>query len=149
MCDEINLSFLIPPGRREDSEDAGSLPDRLTVTSTLRFRPRSGDNSEKIACEAQHPALTREPLRASVKMFVQCKLLMTAMISIYLSQIFFVFRSSRTSSDLWLHKQTGSQERGDRHPRLHLQRGKPAGHRDLVQEWPPSRLFLHNRPKWV
>ena len=97
--DEINLSFLIPPGRREDSEDAGSLPDRLTVTSTLRFRPRSGDNSEKIACEAQHPALTREPLRASVKMFVQCKLLMIAMIAsvfIYL-QHFFVFRSPRSS----------------------------------------------------
>ena len=75
------LTSLIPPGRREDSEDAGTLPNRMTVTSTLRFRPRSGDNSEKIACEAQHPALTREPLRASVRMFVQCKLLMRAMIA--------------------------------------------------------------------
>ena len=60
-------------GRREDSEDAGSLPDRQTVTSVLRFRPTARDNLAEVACEAQHPALTQEPLRATVKMFVQCK----------------------------------------------------------------------------
>ena len=43
------------------------------MTSVLRFRPDAGDNLANIACEAQHPALTREPLRAYVKMFVQCK----------------------------------------------------------------------------
>ena len=73
ITSERLLTLLYPAGRREDTEDSGSLPNRKTVTSTLRFRPRSEDNSESIACEAQHPALTREPLRASVKMFVQCK----------------------------------------------------------------------------
>jgi len=58
-------------GRREDSDDKGSLPERTTVTSILRFKPSAGDNSQNIACEAQHPALTQEPLRASIKMFVQ------------------------------------------------------------------------------
>ena len=86
------LTSLIPPGRREDSEDAGTLPNRMTVTSTLRFRPRSGDNSEKIACEAQHPALTREPLRASVKMFVQCKLSVMAVIASVFTYNFFCFQ---------------------------------------------------------
>ena len=64
---------MISAGRREDSEDEGSLPNRMTVTSVLRFRPRAGDNTRKIACEAQHPALTKEPLRAFVTMLVQCK----------------------------------------------------------------------------
>ena len=68
----IKICFLVS-GRREDSEDKGSLPNRKTVTSVLRFRPDAGDNLANIACEAQHPALTREPLRAYVKMFVQCK----------------------------------------------------------------------------
>lgn len=62
-----------PPGRREDSDDKGSLPERTTVTSILRFKPSAGDNLANIACEAQHPALQSRPLRASVKMFVQCK----------------------------------------------------------------------------
>ena len=66
----IPILFL---GRREDSDDKGSLPERTTVTSILRFKPSAGDNSQNIACEAQHPALTQEPLRASIKMFVQCK----------------------------------------------------------------------------
>ena len=61
------------PGRREDSDDKGSLPERTTVTSILRFKPSAGDNLANIACEAQHPALQSRPLRASVKMFVQCK----------------------------------------------------------------------------
>ena len=60
-------------GRREDSDDEGTLPNRRTVTSVLRFRPTAGDNLRDIACEAQHPALTAEPLRAAVTMFVQCK----------------------------------------------------------------------------
>jgi len=58
-------------GRREDSDDKGSLPERTTVTSILRFKPSAGDNLANIACEAQHPALQSRPLRASVKMFVQ------------------------------------------------------------------------------
>ena len=62
-----------PPGRREDSDDKGSLPERTTVTSILKFKPSAGDNLANIACEAQHPALQSRPLRASVKMFVQCK----------------------------------------------------------------------------
>ena len=62
-------------GRREDSDDKGSLPERTTVTSVLRFKPSAGDNLANIACEAQHPALQSRPLRASVKMFVQCKFL--------------------------------------------------------------------------
>ena len=75
-------------GRREDSEDAGTLPNRMTVTSTLRFRPRSEDNSESIACEAQHPALTKEPLRASVRMFVQCEYQPSFLPPSYLFSIF-------------------------------------------------------------
>ena len=73
---DLKLKNLIPflfLGRREDSDDKGSLPERTTVTSILRFKPSAGDNSQNIACEAQHPALTTEPLRASIKMFVQCK----------------------------------------------------------------------------
>ena len=68
------ITLFISAGRREDSEDKGSLPDRQTVTSILRFRPTARDNLANIACEAQHPALTKEPLRAFVKMFVQCEL---------------------------------------------------------------------------
>ncbi len=54
-------------------EEKGSTDRRITVLSTIRFRPTAVDNLKTIACEAQHPALTGGALTASLQIFVQCK----------------------------------------------------------------------------
>ena len=58
---------------REDSEEDGDLEGRKTVTSTIKFRPTSRDNSATYACEAQHPALHSSTMRVSVVLSVMCK----------------------------------------------------------------------------
>ena len=62
---------------REDNEEDGSEDGRKTVTSTIKFRPTSRDDSATYACEADHPALlhTTPPrtMRVSVVLSVMCK----------------------------------------------------------------------------
>ena len=70
-------------GSIEESEEDGTLPDRKTTFSKIKFRPNSADNQVTYACEASHPALrgtpTRpaSPMRSSVLLSVLCKLLWT------------------------------------------------------------------------
>ena len=62
---------------REDTEEDGTSEGRKTVTSTIKFRPTSRDDSATYACEADHPALdnTSPPrtMRVSVVLSVMCK----------------------------------------------------------------------------
>ena len=85
-------------GNIEESSEDGTLPDRKTSFSKIKFRPDSADNHATYACEvskncilrplvtviyiqASHPALqgslkgTRagSPMRASVLLSVQCE----------------------------------------------------------------------------
>ena len=68
-------------GNIEESEEDGTLPDRKTTFSKIKFLPNSADNQVTYACEANHPALrgtaTRpaSPMRSSVLLSVLCKLL--------------------------------------------------------------------------
>ena len=57
---------------REDAEEDGTLEGRKTVTSTIKFRPTSRDDSATYACEAVHPALQQNE-RVSVVLSVMCK----------------------------------------------------------------------------
>ena len=68
-------------GNIEESEEDGTLPNRKTTFSKIKFWPNSADNQVTYACEASHPALrgtaTRpaSPMRSSVLLSVLCKLL--------------------------------------------------------------------------
>lgn len=65
--------FMLVPDTREDTEEDGSLEGRKTVTSTIKFRPTSRDDSASYACEAQHPALHSTTMRTTVSLSVMCK----------------------------------------------------------------------------
>ena len=85
-------------GNIEESSEDGTLPDRKTTFSKIKFRPDSADNHATYACEvrivfsllrsqlfipiqASHPALqgslkgsrAGSPMRASVLLSVQCE----------------------------------------------------------------------------
>jgi len=74
-----NVAFNPGLGNIEESFEDGTLPDRKTTFSKIKFRPDSADNQATYACEASHPALqgslrgsrAGSPMRASVLLSVQ------------------------------------------------------------------------------
>lgn len=71
-----NVAFNPGTGNIEESSEDGTLPDRKTTFSKIKFRPNSADNQATYACEASHPALRgtaarpANPMRSSVLLSV-------------------------------------------------------------------------------
>lgn len=61
------------PEDETTSEESGTVGDRKTTKSTIKFRPTARDNKASIACEAQHRAILSGPMRVAVGLSVHCK----------------------------------------------------------------------------
>ena len=151
-------------GSIEESEEDGTLPDRKTTFSKIRFRPNSADNQVTYACEASHPALRgtptkpASPMRSSVLLSVLCKLLKMFIVGwshIYANQIvlpritlnslkFMYYRSAREAGDSRLYWGWNNKNGAGCYTCMWVLWGQSLSSHCLVQKQPKNWSQLHH-----